>query len=514
MSLLWLLAILVVGGAVAWLSERRSGRGPRLVALGALALDALLLLQMLYRHAAAGDSSSRSGVIAETSWSWIAALGIRFHLVLDGLSAILALLVIVLGFAAVACSWSEIRERVGFFHFNLLWVLAGILGVFLSADLLLFYFFWELMLVPMYLLIAIWGHENRRYAAIKFFLFTQAGGLLMLVAIVGLATFHHQATGVWSFDYRMLVDPHPPAALSMVFLLGFFAAFAVKLPVVPLHVWLADAHTEAPTAGSVVLAGLLLKTGGYGLIRFALPMFPDAARALAPLACGLGAIGIVYGALLAFAQTDLKRLVAYTSVSHMGFVLLGVFSASEIAYQGALVQMLAHGLATGGLFVLVGVIAERTGTRDLRELGGLWASAPRLGAMVLFFAMASLGLPGLANFLGELLVLFGSFTAHPGWTVVATSGLVLATLYSLAMVQRTVYGSPRFSTLLDLGRRELATLGALAALLVVLGCYPGPVFRGARDALRRALPPPAAATIEARAPAVSIRPTEATRETP
>ncbi len=285
---------------------------------------------------------------------------------------------------SVLVSWTEIQYQVGFFHFNLLWILAGIAGVFLAVDLFLFYFAWELMLIPMYFLIAIWGHEHRRYAAVKFFLFTQLSGLLMLIAILALYFAHHNATGVYTFEYGELLGTPLAPATEMWIMLGFFTAFAVKLPVVPLHTWLPDAHTEAPTAGSVILAGLLLKTGAYGMIRFVVPLFPHAA---APLRAGghvLGVAGILYGAVLAFSQTDLKRLVACTSVSHLGFVLLGIFAWNSLALEGAVMTMIAHGISTGALFVIVGALQERIHTRDIWPHGrpvGRGAAAERRRAV-------------------------------------------------------------------------------------------------------------------------------------
>jgi NADH-quinone oxidoreductase subunit M len=349
-----------------------------------------------------------------------------------------------------------------------------------ALDLFLLAFCWELMLVPMAFLIAIWGHGDRWRAAVKFFLFTQASGLLMLLAILALVFRYAQTTGAPSFDYVDLLHAPVAGGAGMLLMLGFFVAFAVKLPVVPLHTWLPDAHTQAPTAGSVVLAGLMLKTGAYGLLRFAVPLFPEAAAHFAPVARAIGAVGVVYGGLLAYSQTDLKRLVAYTSVSHLGFVLLGVYALTGLAQRGAVVQMIAHGLSTGGLFMLVGMIQERTGTRELAQLGGLWRSAPRLGGVGLVLAMASLGLPGLANFVAEFLVLLGAWPVDPLATVIAAGGLVVAAIYALRLVQRTFHGEMvREGTVPDLNGREIAIFAVAIAILLWLGLFPQPLLDAA-----------------------------------
>ncbi len=329
-----LVAVPFGGGLLAWLLDRRSERAARWVALLALVAELALAIGVWVDHGRDLTLTGRGPWLEDFNRAWIPQLGIRFHLAMDGLSLLLVVLTAFLGVTAVLASWTEIRERVGFFHFQLLWVLAAITGVFLALDLFLFAFFWEMMLIPMYFLIAIWGHERRVYAAVKFFLFTQLSGLLMLVAILALYFIHGRQAGTFTFEYTDLLGTTLSPRTAMLLLLGFVAAFAVKLPAVPVHTWLPDAHTEAPTAGSVVLAGLMLKTGAYGLLRFAVPLFPDAAFDLAPVAMLLAVVGILYGALLAFSQIDLKRMVAYTSVSHMGFVLLAVFTWNELALQG------------------------------------------------------------------------------------------------------------------------------------------------------------------------------------
>lgn len=471
MSLVLLILIPLLGAVLVWLAERwRCGlaRGLSLVVLG---LEALLLWQVPHEAPAGGLWW------LQFQAHWLPVLGISWHFALDGLSALLLWLTLFIGAVSVLASWRDIDQRVGFFYCNLLLSVAGIIGVFLALDLFLFFVFWELMLIPMVLLIAIWGHENRHYAATKFFIFTQASSLLMLVAILGLVFVQYGQTGVMSFDYADLLRLDMAPLPAFWLMLGFFIAFAVKLPMVALHTWLPDAHTEAPTAGSVLLAAILLKTGAYGLLRFALPLFPDASADFAPLAMGLGALGVLYGAKLAFAQHDMKRLVAYTSVSHMGFVLLGIYALNDLALQGAVMQMLAHGLSTAALFIIVGMVYARWHTRDLRELGGLWSLLPRLSGFTLLFALASLGLPGLANFVAEFLILAGAFQRDWPITLVALFGLVGAALYALLLVQRSLWGAtaPQAKTH-DCSPREWGILASLALLLLVFGLHPQPVL--------------------------------------
>ncbi len=480
MILVAMIGILVAAGLVAWAAERIDARAPRWVAAAALGADFVLAVAAWVRFSPALSLAAGPAWAVEARAAWIPRFGISFHLAMDGLSLLLIALTFFLGFIAVLAGWTEIRSRTGFFHFNLLWVLAGIAGVFLAVDLFLFYFFWELMLVPMYFLISIWGHEKRAAASVKFFLFTQAGGLAMLLSILALYFIHGRTTGVYTFEYGELVGtPLGPAAVWIM--LGFVLAFFVKAAAVPVHTWLPDAHAQAPTGGSVILAGLLLKTGAYGLLRFVLPLFPTLLPGLAPVGMALGVAGILYGAKLAFAQSDLKRLVAYTSVSHMGFVLVGIFSLDRMAMEGAVLQMLCHGLSTGALFMLAGAVMERLHTRDMDRMGGLWEEFPRMGMAGMIFALASLGLLGLGNFVAEFLVAAGTFAVSPGFAIAASLGFIASTVYALSMVQRVFHG-PKTVTGAgsDLGPRELVAFGLMAAALLWLGLYPGRALRTAR----------------------------------
>jgi len=461
-----LILIPFVGGLLCWQGERLGLGLPRWIALISMLLVTLLSL-MIWME---GNYSLPALGAAGTQWQleyqapWIPALGISFHLALDGLSLLMVALTGILGFLAVACSWSEIQRHVGFFHLNLLWSLGGVIGVFLAIDMFLFFFFWEMMLVPVYFLIALWGHsgsdgKSRIYAATKFFIFTQAGGLIMLIGILALVFINYSQTQVLSFDYHHLLGTQMSAEVEMALMLCFFLAFAVKLPIVPFHSWLPDAHAQAPTAGSVDLAGILLKTAAYGLLRFGLPFFPNASQEFAPIAMWLGIIGVFYGAVLAFSQNDVKRLIAYTSVSHMGFVLIGIYSGNLLTMQGLVMQMLAHGFSAAGLFILCGELYERVHTRDLREMGGLWGKFKYLPAILMFFCAALLGMPGTGNFVGEFLILVGAWKVDPVVTILATSSLVLAGLYSLILIHRALFGAPKSDEpIADLNGREIAIM--------------------------------------------------------
>ena len=482
MSLVILILLLLAGGVVAWRLERLGGHLPRWISL-ATVVAALICLLLATSGLPAESFALTPDPANAGSWpvhlklEWIPRFGISFELAMDGLSLLLVTLTLLLGLIAVSASWSEIDFKPGLFQANLLWTLAGVCGVFLAVDLFLFFLFWEVMLVPMYLLIAIWGHENRGYAAMKFFIFTQLSGLLMLLAIVVLAWQGAAANGALSFSYFDLLGLPLSGRLAFFTMLGFFLAFTVKLPGFPFHTWLPDAHTQAPTAGSVLLAGILLKTGAYGLLRFCIPLFPDASLQFAPVAMGLGIAGIIYGAILAFAQSDFKRLVAYSSVSHMGFVLLGLYAWNDLALQGAVMQMVAHGVSTAALFMMAGALQQRLHTRDMGRMGGLWHQAPRMGGCAMFFVVASLGLPGLGNFVAEFLVLAGLFAVRPWFTAIAALGLITAAIYALWLMQQAFQGTPdEQRDMQDFDAREMATMLAMMAALLWLGLYPQPVI--------------------------------------
>lgn len=404
--------------------------------------------------------------------NWIPSPPIHYHIGIDGISLFLVLLTTFLTPVAILASWKSIEQRVRAFFISLLVLETGMIGVFVSLDLFLFFLFWEAMLIPMYFLIGVWGHERRIYAAIKFILYTMLGSILMLVAMIWL----YELSG--SFDLpqiqSLLVSGQVSLSLRTELLLfaAFFLAFAIKVPLFPLHTWLPDAHTEAPTAGSVILAGVLLKMGTYGMLRFCLPLFPEAAHRFAPYVAVLAIIGIIYGALVSMVQTDLKRLVAYSSVSHLGFVVLGLFAFDPTAVQGALYQMLNHGVSTGALFVLVGMLYDRRHTHLIREFGGLATPLPVIAALFLFVSLASAGLPMLNGFVGEFLILSGTFVRHANWASPAAIGIILSAAYLLWAYQRVFFGDvtqEKNRALADADHREWAVLAALAVLILWMG---------------------------------------------
>jgi len=478
MSFPWLTTVLwlpIVGFVVLLAIPRRAERAIKAISLffGVTTFGASVPLYLLF-----GKNTAAMQFVE--FHPWIKLLGryaISYHLGVDGISLFLVLLTTFLTPIAMLASWRGIVERQKEFYLLMLFLETGMLGVFMALDLFLFYIFWEATLIPMYLIIGMWGYENRVYASIKFILYTLAGSLLMLVAIIFLGL---QQSGGFTFNLlELLKTPLAPSVQTWLFL-AFGLAFAIKVPVFPLHTWLPDAHTEAPTAGSVILAGILLKMGTYGFLRFCLPLFPDASRQFMPLFVALALIGIVYGALVAYVQPDIKKLVAYSSVSHLGFVMLGIFAFNLQAIEGAIVLMVSHGLTTGALFLIVGMLYDRRHTRAMTEYGGVWSAMPVFGGIFLFITLASLGLPGLSGFVGEFLVIQGSFLTRM-WLVpsVAAFGVLLAAIYLLWLFQAVMQGKltrPENQVLPDLTIREGFVLVPVVVAVLAIGVYPRPLL--------------------------------------
>ncbi|MGE3341925.1 MAG: NADH-quinone oxidoreductase subunit M [Vicinamibacterales bacterium] len=435
------------------------------------------------------DASSAEFQFVER-YTWLPDFGISYHVGLDGITLWLVILTTFLTPIGLLCSWESVTDRVREFSFFMLLLEAAMIGVFISLDLFLFYVFWDVMLIPMYFLIGIWGYEQRVYAAIKFMLYTMAGSVLMLLAIIWLA-YHHQAvTGVLSFDLLDLYALDIPGGLQTWLFLAFALAFAIKVPVFPFHTWLPDAHVQAPTAGSVILAGVLLKMGTYGLLRFAFPLFPEAAMQFAPYLAILAVIGIVYGALVAMIQPDMKKLVAYSSVSHLGFVVLGLCAMNMQGVQGAVYQMLAHGVSTGGLFLIVGMLSDRRHTKLIAEYGGLKSVTPKLVAMFLLVTLASVALPGMNGFVGEFMIFVGSFRETSVLTAVAATGVILSAVYMLWMFQRVNYGpltNPKNKGLRDLSPREWVVIAPIVAMCIFMGVFPNVFLKPMEPSVKKAI---------------------------
>ncbi len=407
--------------------------------------------------------------------SWIPSLGIHYHLGVDGISLFMVILTTFLMPIVILSSWTYIQKRVKEYMIVFLMLETGMLGVFLSLDLVLFYMFWEGMLIPMYFIIGVWGGPRRIYAALKFFLYTMFGGVLMLVAIITLYFLHYHATGTYSFDLLDIQSVLIPVRTQFWLFLAFALAFAIKVPMFPFHTWLPDAHVEAPTGGSVILAGVLLKMGTYGFLRFCLPLFPNVSVEFVGLISVLAVIGILYGALVSMVQPDLKKLVAYSSVSHLGFVMLGIFAMTVEGLQGGLIQMLNHGLSTGALFLIVGMIYERRHTRLIADFGGLAKQLPIFATFFGIVTLSSIGLPGLNGFVGEFLILLGTFEAHKIYAIFAASGVIFAAVYMLWMFHRVNFGpldKEENKALKDLNLREIVVLVPIVLVIFWIGLYP------------------------------------------
>lgn len=442
-----------------------------LASMGAFVLSLVMLAQF-------DQTNASLQMVERLQWFQLAGMQIEYYLGVDGLSILLVLLTTFLTPISIISTWSAVEERVKEFFIFFLLLEVGMLGVFLAQDIFLFYVFWEFTLVPMYFLIGIWGGPRRVYAAIKFFLYTMAGSILMLLAILWLGISFE------SFSVPDLIAQGGiPASVQMWLFLAFAAAFAIKVPMWPLHSWLPDAHVEAPTAGSVILAGVLLKMGTYGFLRFNLPLFPEASIRFAPWMAGLAVIGIIYGAAVSYAQRDVKKLVAYSSVSHLGFVVLGLFALNSLGIQGGILQMINHGLSTGALFLIVGMIYERRHTREMDDFGGLWKVMPIYGALTLIVTLSSLGLPGLNGFVGEFSILLGAFGSEalgsPIYAVVASAGIIMAAIYMLYMFQKLFLGpldKDENKAVKDINLREILTLVPIVILIFWIGLYPKPFF--------------------------------------
>ncbi len=470
-------------GALAMIGAPKENR--RAFEVGAVAVTlASFLLSVPFWFQAIGSLQGKMDAV-QWAWTtdWIPSMGVKFSVGMDGISLVLWLLTTFLGPIAAACSWGNIDERFKEYYVWLLVLQTSMLGVFIVQDMFVFYVFWEIMLVPMYFLIGIWGGPQKLYAAIKLFLYTLGGSVLMLVAILAIYFLQHKATGTYDFSIQSFQAMAPVIAqqsrnFQILIALAFFIGFAIKVPMFPFHTWLPDAHVQAPTAGSVILAGVLLKMGTYGFLRFMLPIVPDATKELMPWLIALAIIGIIYGALVAMIQKDMKKLVAYSSVSHLGLCMLGMFALNPNAMKGALFQMVNHGISTPGLFLVVSVVYERRHTRMIADYGGLSKTMPVYATIFMLMTMSSIGLPGLNGFIGEFAILAGTFQTWPWAAVLATTGIILGAAYMLWMYQRTMFGPLNAvnAEMADLSTREILVFAPLVAAAFWLGLYPRPLM--------------------------------------
>jgi NADH-quinone oxidoreductase subunit M len=477
-----LIFVPIAGGLVVLLVPR--GRDSSVRWLGLIAsVAALVAAAVVFIRFESGTAAVQ---FAERA-AWVPALGITYHIGVDGISLPLVVLTALMMPIALLSSWRSVTERVTEFTFSMLLLETALLGTFLSLDLILFFVFWEAVLIPMYLIIGLWGGPRRAYAAIKFLLFTMTGSALMLVAIIFLYVHSGTVLAVRTFDLTQLLEVRVAMPLQAWLFAAFALAFAIKVPVWPLHTWLPDAHVEAPTAGSVILAAVLLKMGTYGFYRFLLPLFPEATLRFAPVLVVLAIVGIIYGGLVSWVQRDMKRLVAMSSVSHLGLVTLGAFALTVEGLQGGLVQMVNHGISTGGLFLLVGVLYDRTHSRQMDDYGGVAALMPQFAAVTLIVMFSSMALPSTNGFVGEFLVLLGAFRAQPAYAAAAVAGVILSAVYLLWMYQRVMQGPVAVTgsvRMTDLSSRELLTFVPLIVLIFAIGLYPSPLLSRSEASVR------------------------------
>lgn len=501
MLLLILILIPFIFSFLCWQSERISIQTPRWIALIGVGIMFIIIVffclcqidcYSLKLHNVLSVTSVPSLWKLEYISHWIPRFGINIHLVLDGLSLLMLILSGILGFIAILSSWNEINRYHGLFYFNLLWILGGVIGFFLTIDMFLLFFFWEIILVPMFFLICLWGYEEvskevRINAAIKFFMYAQCSSLLMLVSIIMLVSFNYTLNGIWSFNYEDLLCIKLPIYIEYVLMLGFFLSFAIKMPIFPFHSWLPETHSNTPTMGSVDIIGILLKTAVYGFFRFILPLFPNSSQSFSVIAMFLGIISIFYGSWMAFTQTDMKRFIAYTSISHMGLVLIAIYSNSLLSYQGVVVQMISYSLSTSGMFILCEQLYKRLHTRHIGLMGGLWSHMNLMPALFLCFIAAMLGIPGTGNFIGEVMILLGNFQKSPIITIIAAFGILFTSIYSLILMQRIYYGKALLvyeKSLENMTFREKFIVIILLLCIFIIGFFPQYILSTSYDTMK------------------------------
>jgi NADH-quinone oxidoreductase subunit M len=481
--LLALILLPLAGALVSWALGPVNKAAPKWTSLICMALQVFLVILVGISCAHGNIAPGQTTWASPIRFDWVPAMGISFHLALDNMGLLFVMLAAVLGLVSVLASWKETNADSGAFYCAMLCAIAAITGVFLAADLFLFYVFWEIMIVPLYFLIVLWGGANRVRAAMKFFLFTQAGAVLLLFSLLGLYFVNGAATGHYTFDYTELLRAPLAAKASLWLMLGFFLAFAVKLGIVPFHGWVPDAYDQAPPSVVIILSGVMAKTGAYGLIRFCIPLFAPAAKSFSSIAFIIGIVSALYGAIMAFSRSDIKRTIAYGSVSHMGFVVIGIFISSSISLQGVMLQVLGHGIAVAGIFMLAGLLSDRLHGNTFAGLGGLWADAPMLCSAFMVFVLALMGIPGFGNFMGEFLILLDTFRVSPIIAGLGALAAVFSALYGLKLIEGVVQGKKHATVpCADLCTREIAVVFAMALLLIALGLFPSTFFKADKAA--------------------------------